>query len=637
LDPIVINAQLTLDDWRALQAAATARLARSETVGRQWLRIVGLIGVAAAVFVAMTFFGSLAGAVHLPSLALGVLLVFVATAVNWRIANKRMAPLPGGTFLGSCTYTVSEDGLRATRSGSHSFTSWPSVVEITRADAHLFVWIDRLSAYVVPARALPETVTPEALIEWIEAARARARASMAPAEAQSPPAAPTAAPPAPRDGLRVRLADLANLIALRGKPLLTAKSNGVAATLATVLALSTWVAFNRSEYGPDPQFSLYGVAGVAWYVLGGLVVAWVLARASVPRIALDRAVAVSAVGAWLLILYTYLTALVGIGRWAAGCLVALGVLYALSFFGQATRALTGRVQPRATLAASGAAALFLWLSGALYVYAAVWVPKEEASVYEEWQRSVEQIEPLLFAQRERVDAALRAVPVNDPAETELYFVGFAGYGGQRVFAEEIKLADRAVEQRFASRAGSLLLLNDERDLAGAPLATESTLRYALRGVAEKMARDDDVLFLALSSHGSSDWELSVSNAALPLTSLSAADLAAALDEAGIKWRVIVISACYAGGFIEALEDPYTIVLAAAAPDRTSFGCSDERDLTYFGEAFYRDALPAAASLRDAFDEAERLIAEREAAEFVDRSRPTAFFGAEIERKLSALE
>lgn len=98
----------------------------------------------------------------------------------------------------------------------------------------------------------------------------------------------------------------------------------------------------------------------------------------------------------------------------------------------------------------------------------------------------------------------------------------------------------------------------------------------------------------------------------------------------------MISACFAGGFIDALRSPSTIVIAAAAPDRTSFGCSSERDVTYFGEAFYRDALPGAASLRDAFSQAQSAIAQRERAEGRSTgSEPRAFFGTDLERELGS--
>jgi hypothetical protein len=101
--------------------------------------------------------------------------------------------------------------------------------------------------------------------------------------------------------------------------------------------------------------------------------------------------------------------------------------------------------------------------------------------------------------------------------------------------------------------------------------------------------------------------------------------------------VIVVSACYAGNFVEPLRNDNTIILTAAAADRTSFGCSDENDLTYFGEAFYRDALPKAASLRAAFETARAAILERETREGETHSNPQAYFGAAMEQKLAAME
>jgi hypothetical protein len=181
------------------------------------------------------------------------------------------------------------------------------------------------------------------------------------------------------------------------------------------------------------------------------------------------------------------------------------------------------------------------------------------------------------------------------------------------------------------------LINDERDLERAPLATVSGLKYALRGLASRMNVDQDVLFMAISSHGAQDPAIVVSNSQLPLNDLTDDDLADALRESGVKWRVIIISACYAGGFIESLRDPQTIVITAAAADRTSFGCSNDRDLTYFGEAFYRDALPNARSLHDAFETAKAAIAQRERREHVEPSNPQAYFGRDIAGKLVPLE
>jgi hypothetical protein len=78
-------------------------------------------------------------------------------------------------------------------------------------------------------------------------------------------------------------------------------------------------------------------------------------------------------------------------------------------------------------------------------------------------------------------------------------------------------------------------------------------------------------------------------------------------------------------------------LTAAAAERTSFGCSDDRDLTYFGEAFYRDALPQAASLREAFEISKAALRKREIGEARIPSNPQAHFGAALEKKLAAME
>jgi len=245
-------------------------------------------------------------------------------------------------------------------------------------------------------------------------------------------------------------------------------------------------------------------------------------------------------------------------------------------------------------------------------------------------------ETALFEQADRIDAALEPVHRDGTASPQAFFVGFAGVGDQKVFAQEIGLASRVLGERFNMGDRHLSLINDQRDLGRAPLASVTALNYALQGMAERMDTGKDVLFLSISSHGSQEPSIAVSNSGFPFTSLTPEDLEEALRESGIQWRVILISACYAGGFIDALRDPKTIVITAAAKDRTSFGCSNDSDLTYFGEAFYQDALPGAKSLRDAFEAAKKAIAAREHREHETPSNPQAYFGAEIEAKLKVM-
>ena len=240
-------------------------------------------------------------------------------------------------------------------------------------------------------------------------------------------------------------------------------------------------------------------------------------------------------------------------------------------------------------------------------------------------------------QRDLIDAQVARFPKEAVSRGRVYFLGFAGFGEERVFAEEIKLAAQRVGEKYGSSMRSVLLLNDRRDLTTQPLASTSSLRYSLREIARVMNRDDDVLFLALSSHGSRDSTIAVSNTGMTEQGLSARTLAEMLGESGIKWRVIVVSACFSGAFVKPLADNHTIVITAASKNRSSFGCSDQRDLTYFGEAFYRDALPHSTDLRMAFEAARKEIRRREKDEGFTPSKPQGYFGTLVEEKLLAIE
>ena len=147
---------------------------------------------------------------------------------------------------------------------------------------------------------------------------------------------------------------------------------------------------------------------------------------------------------------------------------------------------------------------------------------------------------------------------------------------------------------------------------------------------------NDILMLYITSHGSDEGSVAVSETGMPFNDLYVDDLKAALQESGIQWRVIILSACYSGTFIEPLKDDRTIIFTAARADRTSFGCSDERDLTYFGEALFRDALPASTSLLDAFTRTQRIIAKREEDEGLDASLPQLYIGERMRTKLAEL-
>jgi len=393
--------------------------------------------------------------------------------------------------------------------------------------------------------------------------------------------------------------------------------------------LAAWVVIDRWQRQPDPEWSNDGIPLLAWYALAVLALAGLLRSRCAPRPGFPETLAL-ALGLAPLPFLLMSVAIFYLEPPLLWWAYAASALYGTAFLSRGLRALTGRPQRAGALAGVAFAALFIYASDAMNAIPDVWNPRDVP------EEQLAARETALFEQAGRIDQGLEPVQRDASPAPQAFFLGFAGVGEQKVFAQEIGLASRVIGERFGVGGRHLALVNDDRDLDRAPIASVSGLRYALQGIAARMDRERDVLFLAISSHGSQDPAIAVSNSQFPLQSLSVADLADALEDSGIKWRVIIISACYAGGFIDSLRDPTTVVIAAAAADRSSFGCSNDSDLTYFGAAFYRDALPQARSLEDAFATAKKAIGERERRENETPSDPQAYFGAEIAKKLSEL-
>lgn len=406
-----------------------------------------------------------------------------------------------------------------------------------------------------------------------------------------------------------------------------------ATLVMSALWLAAWIGIDKWQSQPEPQFFAGGIPLLAWYALAILGLAAVLRWRAHPAPAFGPALALALGAVPVPLLFASVITAYLDPSWYLGATLAAGT-YTLLFLARGLRAVTGETQRAAACAGLVFMAAFSWLTDTLDVIPDVWTPGESQAAQP--RDALADGEAILFGQAGRIDQSLAAMGHDTSQNPHAFFLGFAGVGDEKVFAQEIGLASRVLGERYAIDGRSLSLINDQRDLERAPLATVSGLKYALRGLASRMNLDQDVLFLSISSHGAEDPAIVVSNSQLPLNDMTDEDLADALHESGIKWRVIIISACYAGGFIEALSDPQTIVITASAADRTSFGCSNDRDLTYFGEAFYRDALPSAHSLREAFDTAKAAIAKRERLEHVTPSNPQSFFGADMEAKLTTM-
>jgi hypothetical protein len=244
-------------------------------------------------------------------------------------------------------------------------------------------------------------------------------------------------------------------------------------------------------------------------------------------------------------------------------------------------------------------------------------------------------EELMYAQPDLVDASLARLRAQVPGRVDLYALGFAGDGEEPPFRNEVDALSRLMTQHFGAPGHTIELINSPRTFERTPLATRTNLYQALAGIAKKMDVNEDVLLLFLTSHGSPDHELYVEMGAMPLDQLTPEDIRDALDAAGIRWRIVVVSACYSGGFIPALRDPRTLVITAARSDRASFGCGNDSKITWFGKAFLAEALERTTDFHAAYLQARQTIAGWETRDHETPSEPQYWAGAMIGQKLQA--
>jgi hypothetical protein len=269
----------------------------------------------------------------------------------------------------------------------------------------------------------------------------------------------------------------------------------------------------------------------------------------------------------------------------------------------------------------------------------LWVARHdeaaEAAARARWQGTTS--EAVLYAQPRLLQEALERVTPGRPGVPELFLLAVGGYGGQDVFLREVQAVQGLFQERFDTAGRSVVLVNNPATVAEQPIASVTALARSLVWIGQRMNPDEDVLVLFMTSHGSRDHRFDLSLWPYRFDDLTPERLHALMEAAGIRYRVVVVSACYSGGFVPALADNDSLVISASRHDLNSHGCSHEADWTFFGRAFFHEALRGTRSFETAFDQARVAVAEREAAENFAASEPQIAVGNGIRVALRAVE
>jgi hypothetical protein len=245
--------------------------------------------------------------------------------------------------------------------------------------------------------------------------------------------------------------------------------------------------------------------------------------------------------------------------------------------------------------------------------------------------------PELLAEDQR--AAERALATLQPQRKGVVdaYVIVVALDSDPVFNREAREAGRVLSRRFDAAGRTIVLAADEGADKGNAPGTPGDLILALRRVAEIMDRQEDVLVLYSTSHGVPDRGLVFKDADRGTALLSPAPFGELLDSLGAKNRLLILQACYSGQFVPVLEGPGTIVVTAAAADRSSFGCQAGNDWTFFGDALVNHAFRQPLPLDIQFRRAKALIAAAEDREKLLPSNPQISIGSDTAKWLAQLD
>lgn len=232
-----------------------------------------------------------------------------------------------------------------------------------------------------------------------------------------------------------------------------------------------------------------------------------------------------------------------------------------------------------------------------------------------------------LARMRRFEAGVAKLAPQRKGVRDAYVIAASLYD-EHVFENEAEGAAQVLSARFGAQGRTLVLSNGQGP-GTAPrygAASANEIVAAIARVGEMLDPDEDFLVLYLTSHGRNDGALSIREQNRQDGILRPNTLRTALDESGIRRRFVIVSACYSGSFVPALNTEETIVVTAAAFARTSFGCEAQRDWTYFGDAFINQALRANRPLGESFATARDTIMAWETRDSVKPSYPMYFVG-----------
>lgn len=263
-------------------------------------------------------------------------------------------------------------------------------------------------------------------------------------------------------------------------------------------------------------------------------------------------------------------------------------------------------------------------------------PRQRASADTGWF-ALHRAPSALLADHRRLTSALAALRPHRKGIVDAYVL-VAALDADPVFGREAQEAARVLTRRYDAAGRTIVMTADSLNDSdpGAP-ASPTNLALALARVGELADPAEDVVIFYTTSHGSAPEGLEYRDPVRGAGAISPDRLAAMLVDAGVSNRLLILSACYSGIFVPRLASASSVVITAAAADRSSFGCEPGNDWTFFGDALLNRAFRKAQPLTEAFAEARASVAGWEESGRLQPSNPQVSIGDGVAKWLVPLE
>jgi hypothetical protein len=189
------------------------------------------------------------------------------------------------------------------------------------------------------------------------------------------------------------------------------------------------------------------------------------------------------------------------------------------------------------------------------------------------------------------------------------YVLTASFWNEPVFENEASQAAAILASRYDAADRTIILSagRGARAQRTFPQASPNNFNAAIGRIAKVMDPKEDLLVVFVTSHGGQDGAVAMQEQGRVGGALRPLHLRTSLQQAGIQTKLVIVSACFSGHFILPFSNPDTVVLTAAAADKTSFGCEPSRDWTFFGDALFNHAMRGGDGVIAAFEQARGII------------------------------